>query len=235
MRKFSLFSRASLASMLAAEGNTLIVAAAETPGEAENEGGETPTPSPAPAPTPAPKPPETPTPAEGEEGEEGSGTDATAQVVTVADAKAVSLDAAASARKAEGARWSTVFASAEALADPGLAAFMLTHSPDASAEAVITQLKTRAPGSSAAAAAPAATIPDTNLDLGRGDAHAAIGDGQSAQAEAGDAWDASSKRVFGNVGPGMKVGAGDAGPNYGSITSGGSLSHTPAAQRPTGN
>lgn len=226
MRKFSLLSRASLASLIGAEGGTVaIVASGETPGEGEEEGEGTP------APTPAPTPPETPTPpVEIEEGEEGA--EATAQVVTVADAKATALSASTAARKAEGERWSAVFASAEALADPGLAAFMLTHSPDATAEAVITQLKTRAPGGSAAAGA-SGTIPDTNLDLGRGDPQAAIGDG--AQAGGDDAWAASSKRVFGSTPAGMKVGAADTGAGYGSVTSGGSISPNSAGQRSTGN
>ncbi|MET0373957.1 MAG: hypothetical protein ABW128_06830 [Rhizorhabdus sp.] len=228
MRKFELLSRASLAHMLgAAAGTTVVVAEGETPADPTPPEGD----PPAGDPPAAPKPPETPTPPEdGEVGEEGA--EASAQVVTVADAKHTALDAAANARKAEGARWSSVFASAEALADPSLAAFMLTHSPDASAEAVIGQLKTRA---GTTGAKPAASIPDTNIDLGRGDPQAAISDGGVEAGGGDDAWAASNKRVFGSLPTGMKVGAGDAGAGYGAITSGGSLSHTPAAQRSTGN
>ena len=195
--KFNLFSKASLSALV---GGLRADAAdaAPKPGEPapNDDGGAETTDEPADEGQPKTTQPSD-TPADGEEGEEGEGgPDAAAgpaEVVAMNDAIAVA-DARYTAGRADAnARMSAVFASAGALANPSLAAFLLSNAPDASADAVIAQLGSAPKGSAPAAAA--GGIPDTDIDLGRGDAQAQVEAGSSAAPAAADSWDKSFERV----------------------------------------
>lgn len=166
-------------------------------------------------------------------GDPDEGPEAEAQVVTVADASAHASEQYAAGRAAANTRWSTVFASAEATANPALAAFLCVNAPDASAESIVGQLKAMPGASAPAAPAPAAqVIPDTNIELAAGDPLAAL----DTTASEKDPWAESSARVFGST-AGM-VTSSDAGPSYMPVTQGG-MSFTPpsmpAGAPPTGN
>lgn len=170
MRKHGLFSSAA----------TTALAALGIQAAGEDEDGQA-GPPPAPPETPAPRPEDLPpeggpleVPAE-EEASAGAAASAPA-----ASGDTVTLAAAAEAgAAAERERVATVFASAEALANPGLAVWMLVNGPQASAESIVAQMKT-APVAPAAAA-PAPSIPPTNISVGSGEP----GEGES---DALDVW-----------------------------------------------
>ena len=162
-------------------------------------------------------------------GDEGGSADASAEVVSVADATAVAAEQYQAGFAAANARMSTVMASAEGQANPSQAAWMLSNAPSASAESIISQLKTFPAGANASA--PSQAIPDTDVDLGRGDANAALG---LTDANAKDPWAESRERVGASAG--SVVARSDAGGFISApVTSGGNSLSQPAAIRPTGN
>jgi hypothetical protein len=130
-RKLSL--GASVASILASAGLV-----ASDPGHSPAAAAPAPTPEPSPTPAPAPAP----------------SADANADAIAAAQAAKTIGQQDANARTA------AVFASPEALANPKLAAFLLTET-EASADKIIQQLSAQAPAAAPAAAAPAAAAPAT--------------------------------------------------------------------------
>jgi len=243
--KFSLMSRASLASMARA----VLGGDAGDPPAGDPPAG-TPAPSEDPAKTDAPSDEpkggdgkteeksdagtpteqsqtETPSDAGAGAAEQSAAAPAGAQVVAAEDAAAVAAEQYRAGRAAEIKRTSDVFASAEGQANPMQAAWLLAHGPDATAESIVTSLKSF-PGAKpdASAAAPSQVIADTNVDLGRGNAQAALDAGGNTPA-ADDAWAESDKRV-GAI-PGAKSAAYGGG---GLITTYGS---NPSAPRRSGN
>lgn len=243
--KFNLFSRSALASMAAAAVGIGLDAPAK-PGEDEDEDPEA---------GPTPDDPEE-TQEETDAGmdksgkkkcgvEEGGAAEPTAaaaatpgadDVVSVADATAVAADQFAAGRKAERERTAAVLGSDIGKANPAMAGWMLSSSPDANADAIIAQLKTM-PG----AAAPAAgqSIPDTNVDLGKPGAAAAVAEGGGTSGD--DVW----ADVQGTKGSDAPVVASDAGratlaalqAGARTVNTGGAAASTPStpAVVPTGN
>ena len=175
MRKFNLFSRSALTSMAAAAGLVSL------------DGGE----------KPAEKDPEAgPASDEGEEGvDDASDTGevvvlpedkpagepkpevGAVDVVSVVDANAHAADQFAAGCKAERDRTTAVLGSDAGKANMTMAAWMLSSSPNASADEIVAQLKTMPVGATVRQ-----SIPDTNVDIGRGDAAAAQDDAPSGDA-----------------------------------------------------
>lgn len=173
MSKFNLFGRSALASMAASVG--LGIPAADAPRENDDDNPEA---GPKPADTPEqPTPAATPdTPSTDAAPADNAGADAAVGVVTLADANAHAADQYAAGRKAERERTAAVLGSDIGKANPSMAAWMLSTSPDAGADAIIAQLGTL-PGAAPAASTAPAGIPDTNVDLGKPGAAAAVADG----------------------------------------------------------
>lgn len=223
-RKFNLFSRASFAALAAAA-----TGGATVTGDPDDENPEA-----------GPKPDE-PNPDTNDgaaddakpagEGSPEAGADAEAalQVVPVADATAVAAEQFAAGRKAENARTAAVLGSDIGKANVAMATWMLSTSPDASADAIIAQLSTMPGAVKAGAAAPAATvIPDTSVDLGNASAAAALGGEVDADGTA--VW----KEVQGES-PVPKADGGRFVLPAAAITTGGASLASPPAVRPTGN
>lgn len=105
-----------------------------------------------------------------------AGVEAAAEVpvVALADAQAVAGEQFQAGMKAERERTTAVLSSDDGKANPTMAAWMLSSSPNATAESIITQL---AAMPSAYKTAQARVIPDTNVDLGRGAAADVLGSG----------------------------------------------------------
>ncbi len=182
--KFNLFSRASLASLAAAAAGGLGIGLdapkpdeldpdvppvpGEGEGEDEDKNGK-----------PADKP-------------EGEDVDASAfagqEIVLKDDAVAVAAEQFTAGRAAERARTAAVLGSDEGKANPAMAGWLLGATPDAKAEDIVAQLKTMPAGASTPAPAPAAGIPDTDVDLGRPAAKDALNDRGAADGQ-GDVWD----------------------------------------------
>lgn len=148
--KMQLMSRAAVAALAAG--------AAAAGGEEDPDAGPAPAPSPAPAPAPAPA------------GDGENAPEASTAVMLATDAAAAITEARTAGAAEANTRWGTVFASTEAQANPSLAAFLLGNS-NANAESIVTQLKAQG-GTPAPAATvtepvqPAATIPNTAIDIG---------------------------------------------------------------------
>jgi hypothetical protein len=178
MRKFTLFSRSALTSMAAVAGLAPSTAEEAPDGEDPEAG---------------------PVPDDGEEEvvgatDEGTGVkpkdkpegepEAGVEVVTLADAQAHAAAKFADGRKAERERVAAVLGSDQGKANTAMAAFMLSTSPDASADDIIKHLSTM-PSAPVLSASPV-TIPDTNVDLGKpGAASAATGE----TGKGSDVWD----------------------------------------------
>jgi len=149
-------------------------------------------------------------------------------VVSAEDAAAVAAEQHRAGRLAENRRTADVFASAEGQANPMQAAWLLANGPDATAESIVKSLATF-PGAKPGAAAGGQVIADTNIDLGRGNPQAALDAGGNTP-DADDAWDESSKRVGAMSGATLARSDGGA-----FVTAGAPLGNKPGALRPTGN
>lgn len=222
MQKFNLFTRSALASMAVAVG--LGAAAADDPKPGEEEDPEA-----GPGPDEGAEQVDEPADAAAEAAAAAPAAPAATDVVPVTDAVAVAAEQFNAGRKAERDRTAAVLGSPEGKANTAQAGWMLSSAPDASADAIVAQLKTM-PG----AAAPAA-IPDTGVDLGNAGAAGAVATGA---ADAVDVW----AEVQGTSAKDAPVVSSDAGratiaalqAGGRTVNTGGAAVTTPAVQ-PTGN
>jgi hypothetical protein len=178
--KFNLFSRSAFQALAAGIGAPTGAAAAASSDDEDDDGQAGPAPSDEPQDPPAGDPSDTQptvdTPADA--ADPAASADA---VVALADAQAVAAERYDAGRKAERARFSAVMSSPAGQANYAMAAWMLENSPEASAEAIVAKLGTIPAGTAAAGAQP---IPDTDVDLGKPGAAAALSEGASAD----DVW-----------------------------------------------
>ena len=226
--KFNLFSRSALASMAAAAVGIGLDAPGKPDEDEDPEAGPTPD-------DPEETQEETDAGADKTGKKKCDGEEPGAAAASPAAPAADAADQFAAGRKAERERTAAVLGSDAGKANPAMAGWMLSSSPDASADAIVAQLKTMPVAS---AAAGGQSIPDTNVDLGKPGAAAAVAEGAGA---ADDVW----ADVQGTKGSAAPVVASDAGratlaaiqAGARTVNTGGAAASTPStpAVAPTGN
>lgn len=211
--KFKLLTASALAALSSA-----------APGGEEDDADAGPEPQ-----TPAPdqgddKPADKPADDGGETTTDQSSASDEVAVVAAADAQNLATEAHGKGFAEANARMTAVFASAEAQKNPSLAAFMLANT-NASADAIIGQLKAQPAG----AVSPSGTqaIPDTNVNLGVGTDPKALTGGKGGSDGGKDGWDEANEATAAAYGYSLSAPAVAAQPQGNTIT-------VPACP-PTGN
>jgi hypothetical protein len=233
MSKFNLFSRSALSSMAAVAASAGLVPVAEggaKPEDKDPEAGPLPADEDGDDAAAAGKPVDK---KNCEEDAAADGTAAAADVVLVADAAAVANEQFIAGRNAERERTATVLGSDEGKANPAMAGWMLANNADASAASIVAGLKLLPTAMQSASTS--AAIPDTNVNLGRGDAEAALGMGASGDDVWADVQGSAPKSaapVLASDAGSMARAALASGASL--VTTAASAPTTPAA-RPTGN